>query len=134
MEGRDPARARREPAQVQAEIERTQRRLAAAIDGITDRTNPRNVARRGFDRVRDVGGHLAEEARVLVSGGGAVRGESHEIEPPEGTVRLRGDGEVVTTYTARGPLPTEVLILGAGVGLVVVIGVVALVRRRARRG
>ncbi|MDA8370874.1 MAG: DUF3618 domain-containing protein [Nocardiopsaceae bacterium] len=133
MEGRDPAGARRDPASVQAEIERTQRRLAQAVDEIADRANPRSAARRSWNRVRDTGGYLAEEARALVVGGGAVRVESHVVDPPEGSVRLKGDDDVVSTYTSRGQLPPEALLLGAGVALVVTVGVVALVRRRATR-
>ncbi|MFC4560373.1 DUF3618 domain-containing protein [Nocardiopsis mangrovi] len=132
MEGRDPAGARRDPATVQAEIERAQRALARAVDEIADRTDPRNAARRGFDRVRGVGGFLAGEARALVTSGGAVREESHVVEPPEGSVRLKGDEEVVSTYRARTQVSPEVVILGAGIGLAVAVGVIALVRRRAR--
>ncbi|MFC3999653.1 DUF3618 domain-containing protein [Nocardiopsis sediminis] len=132
MEGRDPAGTRRDPATVQAEIERAQRALARAVDEIADRTNPRNAARRGFDRVRDVGGFLADEAWSLVTSGGAVREESHVVEPPEGSVRLKGDDEVVSTYRARTRVSPEAVILGAGIGLVVTVGVIALVRRRAK--
>lgn len=59
MEERDPSAAPRDPAGVQAEIERTQRRLATAVDGISDRTKPGNVARRGWGRVRGTGARLA---------------------------------------------------------------------------
>ncbi|GAB3210580.1 DUF3618 domain-containing protein [Marinactinospora thermotolerans] len=129
-EGRDPAGARRDPAAVQAEIERVQARLARTIDEITDRTKPANVARRGWEQVRGAGEHLVEEARSLVSGSGAVRLGSHVVEPPEGSVRLKGDDEVVTTYSTRAPLPPELVALGVGVGLAVVVGVVVAWRRR----
>ncbi|QBI52707.1 DUF3618 domain-containing protein [Streptomonospora litoralis] len=130
MEEREPSALPRDPAAVQAEIERTQQRLVRAVDGIADRTKPANVARRGWDRVRGAGTSLAEEARSLAGGGKAVRLDSHVVEPPEGSVRLRGDDEVVSTYTARGRLAPEVLLLGAGVGVVVTVGVIAMVRRR----
>ncbi|WP_369975080.1 DUF3618 domain-containing protein [Thermobifida halotolerans] len=50
MQGRDPASPQRDPAAVQAEIEQVQQRLAASIDALADRANPKNAARRGLDR------------------------------------------------------------------------------------
>ncbi|MFC7330000.1 DUF3618 domain-containing protein [Marinactinospora rubrisoli] len=132
MEGRDPARARRDPASLQAEIERTQARLVSSMDAIADRTNPRNAARRGLRQLRDAGGHLVEEARTLVTGG-AVRLDSEVVEPPEGSVRLKHDDEVVSTYSARRSLPPEAVAVGVGVGVVVAVGLVVLWRRRRRR-
>ncbi|GAA3753162.1 hypothetical protein HDA32_004502 [Spinactinospora alkalitolerans] len=131
MEGRDPAGMRRDPASVQAEIERVQARLAWAIDEIGDRTKPGNVARRGWGRLRDTGGHLAEEARALVSGSGVVRRSSQEVEPPEGSIVLKGDGEVVTDYEMR-PGPSGPVLIGVGVGVVVAVGLVVLWRRKRR--
>ncbi|ASU82782.1 DUF3618 domain-containing protein [Nocardiopsis gilva YIM 90087] len=133
MEDRDPAGARRDPASVQAEIERTQQRLAWAIDEISDRANPRNVARRSWGQVCRTGTYLAEKARALVAGGGAVRVESHVEEPPKGSIRLKGDDEVVSTYTTRGQLPPEVVLLGVGVGVVATVGVIAMWRRKRKR-
>ncbi|MBB4929994.1 hypothetical protein F4561_000814 [Lipingzhangella halophila] len=132
MEGRDPSEARRDPAGVQAEIERAQRRLAWAVDEIVDRTSPRNVAQRSWGRVRDSGTRLFGGARALVTGD-AVRLESHVVEPPEGTVMIKGDGEVVSTYAAPRSLPTEAVLLGAGAGLVVTIGLVAMWRRHRKQ-
>ncbi|KIH99914.1 hypothetical protein LP52_04685 [Streptomonospora alba] len=130
MEEREPAAMPRDPAGVQAEIERTQQRLSTALDGIADRTKPANVARRGWGRVRGTGSRLVDEARSLVTGGRAVRLDSHVVDPPEGSVRLRGDEEVVSTYTHRGRVAPEMLILGAGLGVAVAVGVVAMARRR----
>ncbi|WP_046469955.1 DUF3618 domain-containing protein [Allosalinactinospora lopnorensis] len=133
MEGRDPAEARRDPAGVQAEIERTQRRLAWAVDEIVDRTSPRNVARRGWQRMRDTGVHLAGGARAMATGDGTIRLESHVVEPPEGSVLLKGDDEVVSTYASRSAVPTEAVLLGLGAGLVVTVGLVVMWRRRSKR-
>ncbi|MDA2803723.1 DUF3618 domain-containing protein [Nocardiopsis suaedae] len=133
MEARGPAGARRDPAGVQAEIEQVQRRIATTLDELADRAKPANVARRGAERLREAGGRLADEARAVVSGG-AVRLDSRTEEPPEGSIRLKGEDEVVSTYTTRGQLPPEALILGAGIGAAVVVGVVALVRRKRRGG
>lgn len=131
MAGRD-TQAPQTPAEVQAEIEREQQLLAQTLDELTEQARPANIARRGLNRARSTGAHLAEEARALVLGG-AVRMESHPVEPPEGSIRLKGDEDMVTTYQARGRLPAEALILGAGVGLAVAVGVVAWAVRRRRR-
>lgn len=128
MEGHAPSQARRDPAGVQAEIERAQRRLAWAVDEIVDRTSPKSVARRSWDRVRGCGARLFGGARSLVTGD-AVRLESHVVEPPEGTVMVKGDDEVVSTYAARGSLSTGTVLLGASAGLVVTVGLVAVWRR-----
>lgn len=133
MEERDPAAKRRDPATVQAEIERTQQRLAWSIDEVVDRTNPKNIARRGWHRVRETGDQLVEEARAMVTGSNTVRVDSKVIEAPEGSVRLRGDEEVVSTYSTRGSLPPEVALIGVGVGLVLTVGLVVAWRRRAGR-
>lgn len=133
MEERDPAGERRDPASVQAEIERTQQRLAWSIDELVDRTSPKNVARRGWHRVLDTGDRIVGEAQALITGPNAVRVDSRVIEPPQGSVRLRGDEEVVSTYSTRGPLPPEAVLLGVGVGLAVTVGLVIAWRKRARR-
>ncbi|WP_017592680.1 DUF3618 domain-containing protein [Nocardiopsis potens] len=133
MEEIGPAGARRDPAGVRAEIEQVQRRLAATLDELNDRTRPANLARRGAERLRGAGERLVDEARALATGS-AVRVDSRVEDPPQGSVMLKGEDEVVSTYSTRGQLPPEALILGAGVGIAVVVGVVALVRRRAKRG
>ncbi|WP_116247752.1 DUF3618 domain-containing protein [Nocardiopsis sp. FIRDI 009] len=131
MTGRD-TEPRQTPEDVQAEINREQRRLAQTLDQLSEQARPTNIARRQINRVREHGARIADEARALVAGGGAVRVESHLVEPEEGSVLLRGDEEVVTTYQSRRRLPPEALILAAGVGTAVAVGVVAWVVRRRR--
>ncbi|OLT28838.1 hypothetical protein BJF83_13670 [Nocardiopsis sp. CNR-923] len=131
MTGRD-TEPRQTPADVEAEIDREQRRLAQTLDELAVRARPRNIARRQITRVRERGARIADEARALVVGGGAVRVESHAVEPEEGSILLRGDEEVVTTYQSRRPLPPEALILIAGVGTAIAVGVVAWAVRRRR--
>ena len=46
---------------------------------------------------------------------------------------VKGDDKVVTTYQSRGQLPPEALILAAGVGTVIAVGVVAWAVRRKRK-
>ncbi|TQN30559.1 uncharacterized protein DUF3618 [Haloactinospora alba] len=130
MEERDPAGKPRNPDSVQAEIEQAQRRLAWSLDELADRAKPRNVAQRSWQRVRGTGEYLVDEARALVLGDGTVRRESHVVDPPEGSIRVKGEDDVVSTYVSRGQLPPEVLLLGAGVGLAVAVGLVGVWRRR----
>lgn len=132
MEGRDPAGPQRDPASVQAEIEQVQARLATAIDALVDRTSPKNVARRGLDRLRDTGENLAEEARALVTGSAVLRKGSESVEPGEGDVLVRGEGEVVADYELRRP-PSPAVLVGIGVGVLVAVGVVVALRRRRGR-
>ena len=132
MTGRD-TEPRQTPAQVQAEIDREQRRLAETLDELSEQARPANIARRQFSKVKEHGTRVFDEARALVVGGGAVRVESHLVQPEEGSIVLKGDDKVVTTYQSRGQLPPEVLILAAGVGTVIAVGVIAwAVRRRSK--
>lgn len=122
---------RQTPEDVVAEINREQRQLAETLDELSVQAQPANIARRQMDRLREQGARIVDEARALVVGGGAVRVESHQVEPAEGSIVLKGDDSVVTTYQSRGQLPREALLLAAGVGVVVAVGVVAwAVRRR----
>lgn len=132
MTGRE-TEPRQTPAQVQEEINREQRRLAETLDKLSEAARPSNIARRQFDRARQSGSRLMDEARALVLGGGAVRVESHLVEPEEGSIVLKGDEKVVTTYQSRGQLPTETVLLAVGVGTVVAVGVVAWAVRRKKK-
>jgi hypothetical protein len=123
---------RRTPAEIEAEINREQRRLAETIDELVVTATPANIARRQVAKVKETGGRILDEARALVIGGGAVRVESHLVEPEEGSILLKGDDEVVSTYQSRRRLPPEAVILAVGVGAVVAVGVVALIARRRR--
>jgi len=129
MTGRD-TEPRQTPAEIQAEITREQRRLAETLDVLSEQARPANIARRQIGRVRERGARIVDEARALVVGGGAVRVESRLVDPEEGSIVLKGDDEVVTTYQSRGQLPPEALLLAVGVGAVIAVGVVAWVVRR----
>src|SRR5699024_3139703 len=121
------------PDQVQGEIDREQRRLAETLETLSVASRPYKIARRQIDRPRRNGSRLVDEARALVLGGGAVRVESRLVEPEEGSIVLKGDEKVVTTYQTRGQLPPETIILAVGVGAVVTVGVVAWVVRRKKK-
>ena len=98
MPRRKPVGPQRDPAAVQAEIEQVQQRLAASIDELVERTHPKNVAKRGLAKVRHAGSQLVEEARAIASGNPARRKSSRFVEPPEGSILVSGEDEVVTEY------------------------------------
>lgn len=124
---------RQTPDEIQAEINREQRRLAETLDELSVQARPANIARRQVAKAKERGTRIFDEARALVLGGGAVRVESHLVQPEEGSIVIKGDDKVVTTYQSRGQLPPEALILVAGVGTVIAVGVVAWAVRRKRK-
>ncbi|MBR8744806.1 DUF3618 domain-containing protein [Nocardiopsis sp. MG754419] len=132
MTGRD-TEPRQTAAEIQAEIDREQRRLAETLDELSVQAHPTNIAKRQVAKVKERGTRILDEARALVVGGGAVRVESRLVQPEEGSIVLKGDDKVVTTYQSRGQLPPEALILVAGVGAVIAVGVVAWAVRRKRK-
>ncbi|AAZ56391.1 hypothetical protein JCM3263A_03170 [Thermobifida fusca] len=132
MPRRKPVGPQRDPAAVQAEIEQVQQRLAASIDELVERTHPKNVAKRGLAKVRHAGSQLVEEARAIASGNPVRRKSSRFVEPPEGSILVSGEDEVVTEYELRQP-PSPALLVGVGVGVVVAVGVLVLLRRRSKR-
>ena len=131
MTGRD-TEPRQTPAEIQAEITREQRRLAETLDELSEQARPANIARRQIGKARERGARIVDEARALVVGGGAVRVESRLVDPEEGSIVIKGDDEVVTTYQSRRQLPPEALILAVGIGTVIAVGVVAWAVRRRR--
>jgi BASS family bile acid:Na+ symporter len=64
--------AQRNPDQLVAEIEVTRDRLASTIDQIVDRANPKNVARRGLERVK--ARFVAPDGSVRMDTAGPVAG------------------------------------------------------------
>ncbi|GHD20966.1 DUF3618 domain-containing protein [Nocardiopsis kunsanensis] len=133
MSSSDTIEPRQTPAEIQAEIDREQRRFAETLDALEEAARPGNIARRQLGKARERGARLVDEARALVLGGGAVRLESRLVEPEEGTIVVKGDEEVITTYQSRSQLPPEAIILAAGVGTVVAVGAVAWAVRRKRK-
>lgn len=133
MPRRKPVGPQRDPAAVQAEIEQVQQRLAASIDELVERTNPKNVAKRGLEKALHTGSQLVEEARAIAAGNPVRRKSSRVVEPPEGSILVSGEDEVVTEYELRQP-PSPALLVGVGVGVAVAaVGVLILLRRRSKR-
>ncbi|MFC4913135.1 DUF3618 domain-containing protein [Actinomadura gamaensis] len=94
-----------DPQALQREIERSRQELARTIDELADRVNPRNVAQRGAERLKEE----AEQVRRTV----------------DTAIRLPGeDGE-------PGPINPKVVMVG--VGVVVGLTVLGLMRRRSKR-
>ena len=71
--GAGPAKAA-DPAEIEAQIKRARAELAATVDQIAERVNPRHVAEDAKRRARDIvynpDGTLRKE-RVIAIGGGA---------------------------------------------------------------
>lgn len=120
--------ARRDADAVQAEIERTRAELARTVDSLADRLSPKRAARRGAQRVARGVGDLIDDVGGLLSGSGAVRGDSHPVDPPDGSVTT--DDVVSTEYELRKP-PPKALVIGVGVS-VAAVGAYLLWRRSRR--
>ncbi|MEV5572606.1 DUF3618 domain-containing protein [Spirillospora sp. NPDC052269] len=93
-----------DPQALQREIERSRQELARTIDELADRVNPSNVAHRGVERLKEE----VEQVRRTV----------------DTAIRVEENGE---------PGPINPKIIMAGVGVVVGLTVLGIMRRRARR-
>ncbi|RFU36550.1 DUF3618 domain-containing protein [Actinomadura logoneensis] len=94
-----------DPQALQREIERSRQELARTIDELADRVNPRNVAQRGAERLKEE----AEQVRRTVDA--AIRVPDEDGRP--------------------GPIDPRLVM--AGVGVVVGMTVFAMMRRRSRK-
>ncbi|QXJ21708.1 DUF3618 domain-containing protein [Actinomadura graeca] len=97
----------RDPEALEREIERTRLELARTIDELADRVNPRNVAHRGAERLKEEAAQVVRAARSIVQDDG-------------------DDGE-------GGPGQLDKRLLLAGVGAAVTVTALVLWRRRRRR-
>jgi hypothetical protein len=106
----------RDPEALQRQIERTRLELVQTIDELAARVNPRSVARRGAERLKD-------EAEEVVKAFGAM------VRPSE-----RTDGHKSEEVPASGGVdPKLVAAAAAGVGAAVVVTALMVWRRRRRR-
>lgn len=94
-----------DPQALQQEIERSRQELARTIDELADRVNPKNVAERGAERLKEEVDHVR---RTVDS---AIRVPDEDGEP--------------------GPINPKIVMVG--VGVVVGLTVLGVMRRRARR-
>ncbi|MES9536048.1 DUF3618 domain-containing protein [Actinomadura sp. NPDC000600] len=97
----------RDPEALEREIERSRQQLARAVDEIADRVNPKNVAQRGAERLKDEADHVVKAI------GAMVRPSDDDEEGEGGQIDKR-------------------LVL-AGVGAAVIVTALVLRRRRRRR-
>ncbi|MFG1854192.1 DUF3618 domain-containing protein [Actinomadura geliboluensis] len=95
-----------DPEEVERYIERTRRELARNVDELADRVNPRNVANRGVERLKQEADNVARAVGALV--------------------RPAGDDDDVE----GGGIDKRVLL--AGVGAAVTVTALVLWRRRRR--
>ncbi|XRQ05033.1 DUF3618 domain-containing protein [Actinomadura welshii] len=82
-----------DPEGLEKYIERNVQELARAVDEVADRVNPRNVARRGADRLKEEAGQVAKAV-------GALARPADDDDPEGGgidkRVALAGVGAAVT--------------------------------------
>lgn len=102
----------RDPAALEREIERTRHELARTVDELADRVNPKNVAQRGADRLKDEAGQVAKAVGALV--------------------RPAGDSDAKDDEEGAGRQLDKRLVL-AGVGAAVTVTALVLWRRRRKR-
>ncbi|MCP2334914.1 DUF3618 domain-containing protein [Actinomadura rupiterrae] len=94
-----------DPQALQREIERSRQELARTIDELADRVNPKNVAQRGAERLKE------EVGQVRRAVDAAIRLPDEDGEP--------------------GPVNPKIVM--AGVGVVVGLTVLGVMRRRSKR-
>lgn len=96
----------RDPEALEREIERTRLELARNIDELAERVNPRNVAHRGAERLKEEAGQVVKTVQSMVA------------------LTESGDGE-------PGAIDRRVVL--AGVGVAAGLTVLLLWRRKRRR-
>ncbi|MFB4297234.1 DUF3618 domain-containing protein [Actinomadura sp. NTSP31] len=67
--------ADRDPEALEREIERTRRELARTIDELAERVNPKNLAHKGSERIKEEAGQLVQAVNAM------VRPEGEDGEP-----------------------------------------------------
>ena len=104
----------RDPESLERRIERTRQELAQTIDELADRVNPRNVAQRGAERLKDEAGQVAKAMSAMMRPSNG-QGPAKDEDTPERT----------------GPDPR--MLAAAGAGAVVLVTALVVWRRRRRR-
>jgi len=102
----------RDPEALEQRIERTRLELAQTIDELAYRVNPRTVAHRGAERLRDEAGQVAKAVNAMIS---PARDADTDKDD---------DGE-------PGGLDPRLVL--AGIGAAVVITALVIRRRRKKR-
>jgi hypothetical protein len=102
----------RDPESLERRIERTRMELAQTIDELAERVNPRNVAQRGAERLKDEAGQVAKAV-------GAMMKPSDSTGPQDDTPERDG--------------PDPRVLAAVGVGAAVALTALVVWRRRRRR-
>ena len=100
-----------DPEEIRAEIERTRASLSDNVDALTDEANPKNIAKRQVDKVKDAGTGLKDKIM------GAADDSRSALQD-----RSRGAGDQVSgapsaakRKTQGNPLAAGLIAFGAGV-------------------
>ncbi|MFB4319712.1 DUF3618 domain-containing protein [Actinomadura sp. 21ATH] len=99
----------RDPEALERQIERARLELAQTIDELAERVNPRNVAQRGAERLKDEAGQVAKAVGAIFT---PAEGKDGEDDRPGGI---------------------DPRMVAAGVGAAVAVTALVLWRRRRRR-
>ncbi|MEW2356745.1 DUF3618 domain-containing protein [Spirillospora sp. NPDC029432] len=100
----------RDPEALERQIERARLELAQTIDELAERVNPRNVAQRGAERLKDEAGQVAKAVGAMFT---PAEGKDGEDDRPGGGIDPR--------------------MVAAGVGAAVAVTALVIWRRRRRR-
>ncbi|WP_433463800.1 DUF3618 domain-containing protein [Spirillospora sp. CA-128828] len=103
----------RDPQALEREIERTRQELARTIDELADRANPKHIAQRGAERLKEEADHVAKALGALVRPSDEAKDDVDDEEREGGQLDRR--------------------LLLAGVGAAVTVTALVLWRRRRKR-
>ena len=92
--------ADRDPEALEREIERTRQELARTIDELAERVNPRNLAHKGTERIKEEAGQLVQAVNAI------VRPEGEDGEPERRTT-LHDGGPFRGRTTSARPVPPD---------------------------
>jgi len=127
-----------DPEELLRSIERTREELANTVDTIAGRLDPKRVAKRGVDAMREGVTTVVDGARVKLHLGpepGAAPGLSAESEPggAASSVSPGGAGAASARFAQIGPVVKRVPKPAAG-GMAALLALAAIIAvRRARR-
>lgn len=107
-----------DPDEIRAEIERTRASLSDNVDALTDEANPKNIARRQVEKVKDAGTGLkdkimgsADESRAsLQDRSASLQGSARNVGD-----QVSGAPSAAKRKTQGNPLAAGLIAFGAGV-------------------
>lgn len=107
-----------DPEEIRAEIERTRASLSDNVDALTDEANPKNIAKRQVDKVKDAGSDLKD--RIMGSADDSRASLQRRTASVQGSARDVGDQVAGAPAAAKrktqgNPLAAGLIAFGAGV-------------------